>query len=109
MTAGVTDPAVRALLDAINAGDSDAFFAALAPDATMSDDGRDRDLRQWVDREIFSSQGQVSVESATDGGRSLLAAYTNATYGTMRVFWRFTVRDGKISRFETGQARPASS
>jgi hypothetical protein len=22
----------------------------------------------------------------------------------MRTFWRFTLRDGKISRFETGQA-----
>jgi hypothetical protein len=109
MAANVTDPAVRALIDAINAGDSDAFFAALTPDATMSDDGRDRDLRQWADREIFSSQGRFEPVSQADGGRSLIVDYTNATYGTMRTFWRFTLRDGKISRFETGQARPASS
>jgi hypothetical protein len=106
MTADVTEPAIRALIDAINTGDRDAFFAALTPDATMSDDGRDRDLHQWVDREIFSSQGRMSVESATDGGRSLIADYSNATYGAMRVFWRFTLSDGKISRFETGQAGP---
>jgi hypothetical protein len=104
MTADVTEPAVRALIDAINTGDRDAFFALLTPDATMSDDGRDRDLHQWVDREIFSSQGRMSVESATDGGRSLIADYSNATYGAMHTFWRFTLRDGKISRFETGQA-----
>ena len=104
MPAEVTDPAVRALIDAINAGDRAAFLATLTPDATMSDDGRDRDLHQWVDRELFSSQGRMSVESATDGGRSLIAENTNDTYGTMRTFWRFTVRDGKISRFETGQA-----
>ena len=103
MTAEVTDPAVRALIDAINAGDRDAFFAVLTPDATMSDDGRDRDLHQWVDRELFASQGRMSVESATDGGRSLIAENTNDTYGTMRTFWRFTVHDGKVSRFETGQ------
>jgi hypothetical protein len=104
MTADVTEPAVRALIDAINTGDRDAFFAVLTPDATMSDDGRDRDLHQWVDREIFSSQGRMSVESATDGGRSMIADYSNATYGAMHTFWRFTLRDGKISRFETGQA-----
>ena len=104
MTADVTEPAVRALIDAINAGDRDGFFAVLTPDATMSDDGRERDLHQWVDRELFSSQGRMSVESATDGGRSLIAENTNDTYGTMRTFWRFTVHDGKISRFETGQA-----
>lgn len=103
MTAEVTDPVVRALIDAINAGDRDAFWAALAPDATMSDDGRDRDLHQWVDRELFSGPGRMEVESATDGGRSLIAENTNDTYGTMRTFWRFTVRDGRISRFETGQ------
>ena len=30
----VTEPAVRALIAAINAGDREAFFAALTPDAT---------------------------------------------------------------------------
>src|ERR1044072_2811605 len=45
----VTDPAVRTLIDAINAGDRAAFFATLPPPATMSDDGTDRDLTQWVD------------------------------------------------------------
>jgi hypothetical protein len=107
MTDEITEPAIRALIDAINAGDRDAFFAALTPDATMSDDGRDRDLTQWADRELFSGPGRMEVESATDGGRSLIAENTNDTYGTMRTFWRFTLRNGKISRFETGQARPA--
>ena len=47
----VTDPAVRALVAAINAGDRAAFFAVLGPGATMSDDGTDRDLASWADRE----------------------------------------------------------
>jgi hypothetical protein len=100
----VTDPAVRALITAINDGDRDAFFGALAPGATMSDDGTDRDLAGWADREIFSSHGHLDVVSATDGGRSLLAAYRNDTWGDMRTRWAFTVTGGKISRFETGQA-----
>ena len=100
----VTDPAVRALLDAINAGDRGAFLAALTPDATMSDDGTERDLAEWVDREIFTSNGHLDVESASDGGRSLIANYRNDTWGAMRTSWRFTVTDGKISRFDTGQA-----
>jgi hypothetical protein len=41
---------VQALIAAINAGDRAAFFAALAPGATMSDDGTDRDLAAWADR-----------------------------------------------------------
>jgi hypothetical protein len=100
----VTDPAVQALIAAINDGDRAAFFAALTPDATMSDDGNDRDLASWADREIFSANGHLEVVSVADGGRSLIAAYRNDAWGEMRTRWAFTVTGGKVSRFETGQA-----
>jgi len=99
-----TDPAVRAFIDAINDGDRDAFFAVLTPDTTMSDDGTDRNLAEWVDREIFNANGHMDVESVGDGGRSLIATYRNSTYGAMRTAWRFVVSEGRISRFEAGQA-----
>jgi hypothetical protein len=75
----------------------------------MSDDGSERNLTEWVDREIFSSQGRIEVESESDEGRSLIATYTNAKYGAMRVYWNFTVEGDKVSRFETGQAGPVGS
>jgi hypothetical protein len=100
----VTDPAVQALIAAINAGDRAAFFAALTSGATVSDDGTDRDLAAWADREIFTVHGHLDVISARDGGRSLTAAYRNDTWGEMRTRWAFHITDGKISRFETGQA-----
>lgn len=98
------DPAVQALIDAINANDRNAFFAALAPQATMSDDGTDRDLAEWVDREIFSANGHLDVESESADGLSLVARYRNDTWGEMRTRWAFTVTAGKVSRFDTGQA-----
>lgn len=33
-----------------------------------------------------------------------MADYRNDTWGEMRTRWHFTVEDGKVSRFETGQA-----
>jgi len=104
-TTKLSNPAVRAVVAAINAGDREAFLALLTPDATMSDDGSDRDLQQWIDKEIFSSRGHIEVQSESDGGLALTANYRNETWGEMRTAWRFTVTDGgKISRFETGQA-----
>jgi hypothetical protein len=100
----VTEPAVQALIAAINDGDREAFFAALTPDASMSDDGADRNLPEWTEREIFTVHGHLDVISSEDGGRSLIAAYRNDTWGEMRTRWAFTVTGGKISRFETGQA-----
>lgn len=99
-----TNPTVRALVAAINAGDRAGFFDLLAPDATMSDDGSERDLSSWVDKEIFTVGGQMAVESESDGGLALIASFTNSTWGTMRTRWRFTIADGKITRFDTGQA-----
>jgi hypothetical protein len=100
----VTEPAIQALIAAINAGDRAAFAAALTPDATMSDDGTDRNLHPWAEREIFTVHGHLDVVAAEDGGRSLTATYRNDTWGEMRTRWAFTVTGGKISRFETGQA-----
>lgn len=103
MTAPV-HPAVAAFVAAVNAHDRVAFAAALTPDATMSDDGTDRSLSDWAEREIFSADAQMEVTRQSDDGLSLLADYTNSTWGTMRTRWSFTVAGDRISRFETGQA-----
>ena len=99
-----TDPAVRALVQAIDDGNRQAFTDLLADEATMSDDGSDRDLGAWIDREIFTANGRMEVVSETDGGRALIAHFTNDTWGQMRTRWRFVISDRKISRFETGRA-----
>ena len=104
-TTRLSDPAVRAFVAALNAHDRAAFLATLSPDATMADDGDDRDLDQWIDREIFSSNGHLEVDNESNGGRALIARYRNDTWGEMRTRWNFTVdEEGRIARFETGQA-----
>ncbi|MET8508802.1 nuclear transport factor 2 family protein [Streptomyces sp. NPDC004787] len=102
----LADPVVRAFVTALNANDRDALFGVLTPDATMSDDGTERNLRDWTEREVFSSHGRMEVEDENDDGRSLVATYTNDTWGSMRTAWRFTVEGDKVARFETGQATP---
>ncbi|MFD7708053.1 nuclear transport factor 2 family protein [Streptomyces sp. NPDC059785] len=102
--AKLSDPAVRAFVSAVNAHDRDALRAVLTPDATMADDGADRDLDDWTDREIFSSHGHMEVDNESRGGLALVARYSNDAWGEMRTRWTFTVEDGRITRFETGQA-----
>jgi hypothetical protein len=70
----------------------------------MPDDGTERDLAAWADREIFDADGRMDVESVSADGRSLIADYSNSTRGAMRTRWALTVTGDKISRFETGQA-----
>ncbi|MFE5474149.1 nuclear transport factor 2 family protein [Nocardia sp. NPDC056541] len=75
----------------------------MTADATMSDDGNDRDLTQWTDSEVFSTNGRMQVESVASPAE-FVADYTNDRWGAMRTAWRFTTQDGPISRFEVGQA-----
>ncbi|MEV7418169.1 nuclear transport factor 2 family protein [Streptomyces sp. NPDC089919] len=101
----LSDPTVARLVAAINANDRAAFTGLLTPDATMSDDGSERNLQEWIDREIFDAGGHMEVETESDGGRALVAGFRNDTWGEMRTAWRFTITDdGLISHFATGQA-----
>jgi hypothetical protein len=100
-----SNPAVRRLVAAINDGDRDAFLATLTPNATLTDDGNPRSLRDWIDREIFSAHGHLTVEHEEENGLHLLAVYRNDTWGQMSTYWRFQVTGDKISRIDTGQAR----
>ncbi|MEU7144661.1 nuclear transport factor 2 family protein [Nocardia sp. NPDC046473] len=100
----LTDPAVRAFVTAVNSNDPSAFRGTLTPDATMSDDGSDEDLDQWAEKEIFSANGHMEIESEADDGHSLIANFHNDTWGDMRTKWRFTVDGGQVARFDTGQA-----
>ncbi len=100
----LSDPTVRSVVTAINAGDRQAFLGAFVDEPTMSDDGTERDFLNWIDREIFSSGGRMEVESQSDDGRRLIARYRNDTYGEMRTSWGFVVADGKVTRMECGQA-----
>src|SRR5262245_66587572 len=99
----LSDPVVRKFVEAVNADDSDAFFALLSEDATMSDDGSDRNLSEWVDREIFSAHGGLEVESQSDDGRSLIINVTNSTYGTMRTHREFKDEGERVTQFQTSQ------
>jgi hypothetical protein len=98
------NPVLRKFVAAVNAGDRDAFFAVLTPTATMSDDGSERDLAEWTEREIFASNGHMEVESESVDGLSLVANYLNSTWGQMRTRWRFELSGDRITRFETGRA-----
>lgn len=104
MTVQLNDPAVAAFVAAVNAGDKDAFLAVLTDDATMSDDGSERDLAAWTDKEIFSADGRMQVDRVSPDGHTLEVTYSNSTWGSMRTRWTFTVAGDRISRFETGQA-----
>ncbi|GAA1985893.1 nuclear transport factor 2 family protein [Catenulispora subtropica] len=103
-TSQLVDPAVRAFVEALNAHDKTALDAAMTANATMSDDGSPRVLGEWLQREVFDTEGRMDVTLQSPDGRDLIADYTNERWGAMTTRWHFEVLDGRVTHFDTGQA-----
>jgi hypothetical protein len=71
----------------------------------MSDDGSERDLAEWTEREIFASNGHMEVESESIDGLSLVANYSNSTWGQMRTTWRFELSSDRITSVNATRVR----
>lgn len=99
-----TNGVVAGLVAAINDGDRAAFLSLLAPDAELTDDGRSRELAAWIDAEIFTVHGHLTVEREEEQGLRIYATYGNDTWGEMSTVWRFQLSGDKITRIDTGQA-----
>lgn len=69
------NPTVNSLVNAMNNGDRQAFLDLLTPDATLSDDARDRNLTDWIGKEIFSVNGHMTVDREEPDGLGLLGRY----------------------------------
>jgi len=73
MTESLPAPVARAI-DAVNAGDTDAFLSEFARDGWIDDNGRrfvGRDeMRAWSDRELIGANSRFDVtgSKATNGG-----------------------------------------
>jgi hypothetical protein len=66
-------PVARAI-DAVNAGDADAFLSEFAADGWIDDNGRrfsgDGEMRAWSDRELIGANARFEITGSepADGG-----------------------------------------
>jgi hypothetical protein len=103
-TTELTDQAVRAFVTAVNAHDRSALKASMTSNATMTDDGTERPLSDWLTREVFDTNARMDVASQSEDGRDLVVDYTNGQWGQTRTRWHFKVQDHRVAHFDTGQA-----
>ena len=95
---------VQAMVDAINAGDYDAFVEAFAADGLVDDWGRvlsgPDGVRSWAETDAIGQNARMAILSATTEGDTT----------SMRFGWRsdrfngesdavVQVRDGKVASF----------
>jgi hypothetical protein len=99
------DPVVKVALEAMNEGDRDLWLGLFDVHAILTDDGNQRDYKQWSDTEIFGAgKGRItSISRVVDRGATIHANFHSARWGDFKTFWKFKIEDGKIVRLDVGQ------
>ena len=99
----IGNPTVRSAIVALNGRDKKGWFGLFSKPA-FSDDGVPRDFVKWCEDELFGSATAyiISIDKVEDGGLTFFARYHSDRWGDFKTFWRFMVREGKISKLDVG-------
>ncbi len=100
----LTDPTVRAAIEALQTGDRHGWVALFEADATLYDDGSPRSLEQF-NREALGHERFVSIDGVDNHGLDLTGDFHSEQWGAFRAYFRFQLSaTGKIARLDIGQA-----
>jgi hypothetical protein len=100
----VGNPVVRSAIEALSAWDEKGWFALFTNKAEFSDDGVPQHLERWCKEELFGRWRAyiVSVDRVEDGGLTFYARYHSDKWGDFQTFWKFVVKDGKVTKLDVG-------
>ncbi len=97
---------VMSAIGALNGGNKKLWFERFSEKPEFSDDGVPRDFVKWCEEELFGSAQAyiISIDKVEDGGLTFYAQYHSDKWGDFKTFWKFQVKDGKISKLDVGAA-----
>lgn len=102
MTSTELPPAVRASIDATNAGDLESFLGTFTPDGAVDDWGRvftgAAEITRWSDAEYIGKNVTLAVTSSvTDGDKTVVIATVGGDGFNGPSTFTYTVREGCVS------------
>jgi hypothetical protein len=104
ITAKLTNPTVKAAIDALQSGDAAAWYALFEPDAKLYDDGAPRSLAKFT-RDALGHERFKSIERVDNDGLDLVGEFHTEQWGDFRTYFKFRLApSGKIARLDIGQA-----
>ena len=105
ITDALTNPIVKAAIEALQKGDRKAWLALFESDAELYDDGALRSLEKFT-REALGHERFTSIERVEKDGLELIGEFHSERWGDFRTYFRFRISPaGKIKRLDIGQAK----
>lgn len=103
-TGQLTDPTVKAAIEALQKGDRQAWAALFEPGARLFDDGSERSLEKFT-RAALGHERFRSIDRVENNGLHLTGEFHSDQWGEFRTYFRFHLSaQGKIARLDIGQA-----
>jgi hypothetical protein len=100
----LTNPTVKAAIEALQKGDRQAWAALFEAGAKLYDDGSERNLEKFT-REALGHERFRSIDSVENSGLNLTGEFHSDQWGDFRTYFRFQLSaHGKIERLDIGQA-----
>ena len=103
-TEQLTNPTVRAAIDALQQGDRQAWSQLFERDARLYDDGTPRSLEAFS-RDALGRERFTCIERVDNQGLDVVGHFHSEQWGDFRSYFRFQLPPaGKIARLDVGQA-----
>lgn len=100
----LTNPTVRAAIDALQRGDRLAWAALFESDAKLYDDGSLRSLERF-NQDAIGRERFTSIDRVENVGLDITGQFHSKEWGDFRTYFTFRLSPaGRIQRLDIGQA-----
>ena len=100
----LTNPTVRAAIEALQCGDVKAWESLFEADARLFDDGSPRSLSKFTQEAVGHERFTV-IDRVDNHGLDVTGEFHSETWGDFRTYFRFQLSAaGRIKRLDIGEA-----
>jgi hypothetical protein len=103
-TDSLSNPTVKAAIEALQRGDQAAWSALFEPGARLSDNGKPRSLEKFSG-DALGHERFTSIDSVRGAGLEVIGGFHSDTWGDFKTYFRFHLSPvGKVERLDVGRA-----
>jgi hypothetical protein len=104
VTDSLTNPTVKAAIEALQKGDKAAWSALFEPGAKLFDDGNPQRLADFTN-DALGHERFTKIERVENDGLDLVGQFHSERWGDFRTYFKFHLApSGKIKRLDIGQS-----
>ena len=97
-------PTVKKAIDALQSGNTTAWFVLFTPDAALYDDGNKKNFRSFF-QEALGHEYFTHIDKMENGGLDLYGRFHSDRWGNFKTYFKFHLDgEGRITRLDIGQA-----